>query len=980
MPGLAALLNFALASWLLLASSPAVALSSSVLVTQYLRDRLQREDGLPQSSVQSIVQTPDGYLWFATQQGLGRYDGKQITTFANWNTPAIRGTDIATLFVDPAGTLWIGLHNHGVTRYRVGHFETVSSVPADAQVWSIAADHKGGVWIGTSGGLYVLRGPDTRVYTAADGLASNIVRAVQLSRDGTVWAGTDRGLNHLSETRIDTFTVRDGLPSNTVRSLFEDSTGTLWVGMLERGVARRVAGRFEALPGLTSPDVFAVAEDRDHNVWIGTAGAGLVRFTNDRLTTLRAREGLANDTVLSIFEDAEGSLWVGCEGGGVTRLKDAKFTTIGASDGLSDDVVSSVYEDARGAIWMATLGSGVNRLQGGRLRTFNTRSGLSNDQVFAVGGDRSGAVWVGTYAGLNRIVGDRITRFGERHGLPAASVGAIYQARDGEMWFGTPRGIARHRNGRFTEVLHADGLPDEFVLCISQDRRGRMLIGTGSGLVRFDGHEFTRLTQRDGLADNTVLEVHEDAQADDVLWVATRQGLSRVAPGNITSFTRANGLVDDLIVGTLEDARGNLWIATNGGLQVVAKSQLHEVADGRRTRLDLISYGVADGLRSTEFNGGLQPSQWHARDGTLWFATVKGAVSIHPERIVSNPRPPPTLIQQIVADGRSFELTDTVALPAGTRRVEVSFAGLSFVAPDAVRYRYRLQGFDRGWMEAGSERRVSFTNLAPGRYRFQVISANNDGVWSPKPASVWLEQRAFFYQTGGFYAACVLAALALAWAWLHWRQRIARAQMRMVLAERSRIARELHDTVAQGLVAVRLQLESAARSAVNDGIVSEHLQRAQQLTANSAEDVRAALVELHAQDADPERLDTALQRFVSNVFDGLATVAHISVSGRARELTPGVHSELLRIGQEAMMNALRHARAARIDVELRFERRHVVLRVHDDGIGTGAELSNSAQPTYGMAGMRARAARIHAQLTVSSSTGQGTEVLVRVPG
>lgn len=926
------------------------ALDPARRLTQYARDRLQREDGLPQNSVQAIAQTRDGYLWFATEQGLARYDGARLTSFGRWNTPQFGGDDVQTLFEDRSGTLWLGSHGGGLVSFRNGRFTRMTGELASGFIWSIAQDAAGALWVATEGkGLIRVAGGRTTAFTKKNGLADDTVYAVLTDRDGSIWAGTLGGLSHIRGSAINNYTV------GSVKTLYQDRAGTLWLGTRGGGAARYQNGAFTPLvDGLPNLDIFAFAEDRDGNVWIATGGGGLVRWRDGVMATLTTKEGLANDTVLRLLEDAEGSLWIGTDGGGVTRLRDAKFVAYGQADGLSHEVVMSVYDDGRGAVWLGTLGGGVNRIAGGTVRAYTQRDGLSNDMVFAVRGDRSGAVWVGTRDGLNRIDGERITVYRKKDGLASSIVSAIHQDRRGDLWFGSPDGVSRLRDGRFTTWTTRDGLPADFVLAVTDDRNGAIWLGTAAGLCRFDGQTCTTLTTKDGLADDLVMGLHEDD--DGVLWVATRKGLSRMAGGRITTFSRRNGLPDDLILGTLDDHAGYLWVSSNNGVFRLRKKELASV--------HAEVFGIEDGLPSLECNGGVQPAAWRGADGTLWFPTVKGVAAIDPRRIRVNRRPPPLKIQQVLVDEHPVAPTAALRLPAGTHRVELQYAALTFIAPEQVRFRYRLEGFDAAWIEAGNRRSAVYTNLGPGTYRFLVTAANSDGVWSVAPATLAVEQLPFFRQTAAFLVLCVLAGAALVALFLYlWTRRV-RAEFAGKLAERSRIALELHDTVAQELVGMRLLLDLAGGSlGRDDAATRDHLERAAATSRNVLQEVRRVLADLRPAPLEDESLPAALKRFAPEVV----------VKGTARPLRPEVEDNLLRIAQEAITNALRHAQASRVEVELIYAPERVELHVRDDGIGVSPR-----EGRFGLQGMRERAERMNAELRITSKSGEGTEIAVEV--
>jgi signal transduction histidine kinase len=598
--------------------------------------------------------------------------------------------------------------------------------------------------------------------------------------------------------------------------------------------------------------------------------------------------------------------------------------------------------------------------------------------VFSVRGDRSGSIWIGTNDGLNRLDGDRLTIYRQKDGLPSQAVSAIYEDRAGNLWFGTPDGVCRFRDGRFKSFTTSDGLPANWVLGILEDRQGRMWFGTAAGLARFDGRTFITFGPKEGLADELVMGLHEDD--DGVIWVSTRKGLSRMADGRLTTITRKDGLFDDLVLATLDDHHGSLWVSSNNGVFRLSKQELTAFAAGRMARVRSTPFGLADGLRSTECNGGVQPSAWQSRNGTLWFPTVKGVAFIHPASVHTNTVPPPVRIEQVLADEHILAMREPVRLAAGTHRIEVQFAGLSFAAPERVRFRYRLEGFDPGWIDAGTRRSAIYTNLRPNRYRFSVIAANNDGRWSKTPATMDIEQKPFFHQTSAFFALCALAAAALVAGFLmSWTRRV-RAEFAGKLAERARIARELHDTVAQELISVNMLLDLAADTAQGDAAASRrYIERAAATSHDSLQQVRRVLDDLRAPAGGDEDLAVALETFAGQIAERSTVRPAVVIHGTPRPLGPEMENDLLRIAQEAMTNALRHANASRVDVELTFGTGNVHLRVRDDGIGSGEhEVRALTRERYGIQGMRERATRMKAQFLMTSRISEGTEISVHV--
>jgi signal transduction histidine kinase/ligand-binding sensor domain-containing protein len=981
------------AAALVLAATPALALDPGRALASYSVDAWSVDRGLPENSVFAVVQTRDGYLWVGTTGGLARFDGLRFTTFDKTNTSAIRHNQIQALLEDHAGALWIGTYGGGLACLKDGRFRSYTTRDglASDTVRSISQSRDGTLWIGTHGaGLARLQDGVFRTLTIRDGLAGDLVRAVRASRDGTVWVGTNHGLNRLRGEVVETLTTGTGLLHENVTSLFEDRRGRMWIGT-SGGLNVYADGRlhgYTTSDGLSAGRVFSIQEDRDGNLWVGTEGGGLNRFRGGRFEAVRAKDGLGSDAVRALHEDREGNLWIGTYGGGLARVRDG-FVVHTAQDGLPDDHVRAVLEDRRGSVWAATA-AGLGRWQDGRWRSYTKEAGLSDDAVLSLCEDHVGALWVGTRdGGLHRFLDGRFQVFTTRQGLPNNTVMAIAEGRDGVLWVGTEGGVARFAQGRFTVYGTAQGLSFPEVRAIHEDRRGDLWIGTfGGGLNRFRDGRFTSWTRREGLSNDFVYSIHEDA--DGALWIGTLgEGLNRIQDGRLTVFRVKDGLFHDVIFRVMEDDHDNLWMSSNRGIFRVSRRDLLEHAAGRRAHVTSVSYGVADGMKTNECTGGPQPAGWRARDGRLWFPTRKGLVVIDPEHVRANTLPPPVAIEQVRAD--RIELPPGAALeaPPGRGELEFQYTGISFLGPENMRFRYKLEGFDADWVEAGTRRLAHFTNLAPGTYRFRVKAQNKDGVWNEGGAVVDVRLAPHFYQTRWFLASAILGALAsavgltLAAGWGIHRVRVSQMKARFgaVLAERNRIARELHDTLDQAFTGLGLQLDAALARLGRRDIDSAraHLDVARQLVRHSQSEARRSVRDLRSTTLEGVDLATALSRAAAQISAGTLVRIVVHIQGTARPLSSDVEQNLLRIGQEALTNAIKHAQAHEVHVDLSFDADRVELHVRDDGRGFDAASPEARTGHFGLLGMRERADQLGGELHLRSGPDRGTEVVVAVP-
>ena len=699
-------------------------------ITQYAHQVWKTDQGLPQNSIQAILQTKDGYIWLGTERGLVRFDGVEFTVFDKGNTPGMRNSNTQALYQDRAGNALGGNLGRSPPLPRMGASRRPTRRATASEATGCSAlmeDHEGALWIGTGGGG-LNRLKDGKIRTYGDEgrpfQRPQIWSDRRRTRDGTLWFGTDGGgLNRFRDGRFTVYGKKEGVPSDFVQAVFVDSRGDVWVGTDGGGLARYRDGQFTVYTqkdGLADDTVECIQEDRDGNLWIGNQG-GLSRMTDGKLTKFTPAEGLSDDTVLAIFEDREGSLWIGTVVGGLNRLKDGKFTAFTHKEGLVNDRVRTIFEDHDGSIWLGTRGGGVSRYRNGVFSAFGARDGLSGDFARSIYEDGAGKLWVGTWGdGLDVLEKNgRFRAFHRKDGLPSEIIRCMYRDREGNLWIGTDAGgLVRERDGKFTVYGARDGLLAATVLAILEDRDGNLWLGTeGGGLWRFSHGRFTSFTTKEGLSDDTVLSLYEDA--DGCLWIGTDGGgLNRFKDGKFSRFTRREGLFDDVQYAILEDGRGNLWMSCSRGIFRVRRAELEELADGKREAVVSQSFGRADGMRSAECSGFTQPAGWKTRDGRLWFPTIEGAVVIDPDRIRTNTLPPPVVVEQVLIDHRALPRADEAELEPGRGDLEFHYAGLSFVDPDRVHFRYMLEGFDREWVEAGSRRVAFYTNIPPGRYTF----------------------------------------------------------------------------------------------------------------------------------------------------------------------------------------------------------------------------------------------------------------------
>ncbi|MCP5050098.1 MAG: hypothetical protein GY940_23235, partial [bacterium] len=738
------------------------ALDPNKSLSQYVYDAWGIEDGLPQISVLDIAQTHNDYLWIATGNGLVRFDGVRFEVFNDLNTKGLTDRSIVSLKADKDGNLWIGTREGGLCRFSKGKFTayTTEDGLSNNYVNALATDAAGNLWIGTlGGGLCRFNKRKFTTYTVKDGLSNNVVTSLAADVGGNLWIGTwGGGLCRFNRGTFTTYTGKDDLPSNYISALFEDRRGNLWIGTREGGLCRFNEGKFTTYTiknGLSGNTIYSIYEDRQGNLWVG-AKLGLNRFKNGAFISFTKPEGLANHQITRLYEDREGSLWIGSYNGGLARLQDGKFTAYSSVEGLSGDSATSVYQDRKGNTWIGTDGQGLNRFKDGEIEIFSIDNGLSSTSVTSILEDQWGYLWVGMQTGINRMENGIVAAFYTRKdGLSDNRVLSIYEDKEGNIWIGTRSGLNRFKDGTFTAYNVKHGLSGNDVSVMLQDREGVLWIGTNSGLTGFENNKFTAYTREDGLSYDNVISLLEDREGS--LWIGTQGGgLNRMKNETFTVYTTQNGLVDDTIYEILEDDNGKLWMGSNKGIFHINITDFDEFDKGRIDTLRSISYGQADGMKATECSGGTQPSGWKDSDGKLWFTTVKGVVVIDPAALNLNKHTPPVIIEKILVDNKPIPNGQNFRLEPGKENFEFQYTAPSFQVPQRVKFKYRLDGFDDGWKDAGTRRTAYYNSIPPGDYRFQVIACNNDGVWNNTGASVSFYLKPYFHQTPWFYFLCAL--------------------------------------------------------------------------------------------------------------------------------------------------------------------------------------------------------------------------------
>ena len=990
------------AAMMLCCALSGAALEPSTALANFGRQAWGMENGLPQNTVQALAQTRDGFVWLGTEVGLVRFDGNGFQVFDRNLTPALPGNDVRCLLAAKDGALWIG----------------------------------------TSDGLARWKDGAVTAYTTKDGLPGNDIRSIVQSSNGVVWAWTVQGLARFEEDRFIDSTAATKFPAGAISASASDGQREVWVtagedlsiyregrwehahmappiavgsvdfvqafqGMsaiaskttalvLHGGDLAARLGVGSELPGTRIQALFF---DHKGSLWIGTNG-GLARWIDGKVQRLPVTDPLARASVLALMEDREGNIWVGTEADGLHILRDQRFRTLSTRDGLSSDATTTVVEDNAGTLWVGTSADGLNAIAKGpgetgtgSVKTYAVRNGLVSDVILSLAAAPNGDSWVGTPDGLNRFRAGAITSFTSADGLPDDFIRSLWVDSDGSLWIGTRRGLTHWlnagvigANAKMETFTQASGLGSDLVGAMARDAKGDLWVATLAGLSRLHGGKILNYTTANGLSSNVITALL--ARQDGTLLVGTQDRGWNLWDGQRFSAEMHGGLEQTSIHAMLDDGAGYLWFATGNGIARCDTNGLGKY-DKAAGCAHWIEFGVADGLRSRETATNSHPSAWRSRDGRLWFTTPKGLVEVDPAHFPVNTVPPPVALERFAVDDipQSLHPADTVTqIPAGHVHFEFDYAGLSFVAPQKVRYRYMLENFDPGWTEAGARRTAYYTNIPAGRYTFRVQAANNDGVWNTEGAALEFELRPHFYRTLWFYALLLAAAAGLVLLVLRQRLKRAEREFNAVLGERNRIAREIHDTLAQGYVGISVQLEVLAELLrLNKAeAAAKHLDLTRGYVREGLADARQSIWALRSQDAGETTLPVKLRRMVEGE-DGPGLKAGFSIYGAYRALPAETEREILRVAQEAIHNVKKHAGAMNLFVQLEYGSSEIALDVRDDGRGfvVGKELESVLERDgpghYGLTGMRERAAAIGGTLEVTSEPEVGTTVRLKVP-
>jgi signal transduction histidine kinase/CheY-like chemotaxis protein/ligand-binding sensor domain-containing protein len=747
---------------LILPLAAAKALDPTQALGQYHHDIWDQRSGLMGTSIDALSQTQDGYLWCGTRSGLFRFDGVRFTRFSTHTTPAFIENEVSSLLADGQDGLWIGIGVGGLLYYRDGafrRFSTQDGLPDD-HILSLARARDGTLWVGTGNGVATYDG--RRFAHLLASVVRGHVTSLAGDRDGNMWINVMGQIVRAAPGGTKVWRLK---ASNVEAFIYADKEGSIWIGgenatyRMQNNELRSVNLPVGNLTGLTT-----MLEDSDHQFWM--AGDNLQTVTLDfsqKVRTAPTRQssgaGVSAGDVTALLEDREGSIWVGTQGGDLHRFRDNVFTTITRRNGLSSNYIYCVYEDDDGILWVGTP-AGLNRIENGHIKIFSTQDGLPNNHVNAIWGGAGHTLWLGTSSGVSAFQNGHFKNFTTRDGLSSDIINVVFEDKLGNLWVGTRySGLDVRSQGRWRHYGLGKGLAADTVREIHEDAKGSVWVGTGGGLTRFD-HEGPRIyTAAAGLPHNSATVVEEDH--DGGLWIGTPAGLGRYRNGVFSALGSAAGIID-AVEQILIDGQGSIWLAGGEGISRLRQTDLEAVAAGRTGKLSLVNYGLEDGLPTLECSVSTHPLSWRGRAGRLWFATPKGLAMVAPARRPMNQLPPPVHVESLTVDNKEIDLCHEVRLPAGSRKLEIHYTALSLRQPARVRFRYKLEGVDKEWVEAGGQRAALYDNIGPGRFRFRLMACNDDGLWNESGDSLAFSLVPYFYQTWWFYCLCGLLAYLMA--------------------------------------------------------------------------------------------------------------------------------------------------------------------------------------------------------------------------
>jgi ligand-binding sensor domain-containing protein/signal transduction histidine kinase len=949
----------------------------------------QTDDGLPQSSVFAIAQTPDGYLWVGTHDGLARFDGVRFVLIDDPALPELKHASITALCTASDGTLWIATEGNGLIGLRAAHVTRLTEAEGlpNNVPRCLLETADGSLWIGSDAGLSRYRDGKLVNFTEKSGLGDNSVRALAADREGLLRIATRRGLSTLNKNGVlSTTNIGTNMIANALKAVAADQRGTLWVGANDGLTSLPGARKLGPAEGLPDKIITTIFEDRAGQLWIGTY-SGLARMVDGKIVARPLGEAAFGDLVYTIFEDREQNLWVGARDG-LYRLNPARFRAYAARQGLTYNNVMSVCEDQAGAIWIGTWGGGLNRLVGESVTAFGSTNGLTFDYVLALHEAHDGSLWIGMEynGGLNRFRPNEYQNSFQKENGPISPIRVLHEDKQGALWIGTSTGLTILKDGKSRNFGGGNGFPGILVMAICEDGEGVIWIGTESGLSRWHEDAFVNYTTHEGLSHNAVDAIYEDRE--HILWLGTKGGgLNRFEAGRFTAYTSKQGLFSDEIYEIIEDDAGYFWMTCRNGLFRVRKKDLDAFDRHTISSIPCVSFGKADGLLSLQFNGVAKPSGWKARDGRIWFPTIRGVLAVE-SRISINEKPPPVVIEEIIVDKNKLRgpkqvfpgpiyvssvtnlPAEHLVVPPGRGELEIHFAALSLQAPEKNHFKYQLEGVDPDWVDAGTRREAHYSNLGPRKYRFRVIASNNDGTWNETGASVAFVFQPHYWQTWGFKLSFPVAFALLLTLW--YRLRLAR--LREIEQLRIQIAADLHDDVGSRLTKVAMVTELVDRETSPADITKAHIQNISRTTREIIQAMDEIVWTINPKNDTIDNLANYIFQYAQDYFQNTSVRCRMDLPPRLPDFpmpTEQRHNIFMAV-KEALNNVLKHAGATEVRISLAVTNSTLTVVITDNGLGFSDGPGSAAG--NGLLNMRERLEHIGGRLALDTQPGGGTRI------
>lgn len=975
---------------------------------QYRFDSWTTDRGLPQNSVYSTAQTPDGYIWFTTLDGLVRFDGVRFKVFNKSNTENFFTNRLRNIFAEEDGALWIANEKAGLTRFQNNQFKTFTTADglSSNDIHYVQKDLDGSLMVFAINGMS---------RTRDKGISFNVERRQDI-REYKIWVSSsgirwEINKDGLFSTDKNGQTTRFDLPFDPVPgefeetfnfsalvSLFEDKDGSFWVGTPGK-ISKLHNGSyttFAAENGVPASRIRFIGHGSQGDFWLATEKNGVCRLSGDRFTCFTTANGLSSDNVTNIFLDRENTVWFATENGGINHVSRQIIEPVSKANGLAATNVYPILQDRSGTFWVGSFGA-LAKYENGKVVNYARKDGLIYDLVQSLFEDRDGTLWAGSVGGVQRFDNGKFIDFTEKLGLDIGEPNFwdIHQTADGAMWFATDNGLFRHADGKTTYFSTESGLPSNDIKVIYETRDGTLWFGTTGGVAVLKGGQFGVFTEKDGLAGNFVRSIYEDEEG--LLWFGTYDsGLSLYRDGKFTKFTAENGLFSNGVFAILPDVRGNFWMSSNQGIYRVSRQQLVDFADGKLASVVSTAYNKSDGMLSTECNGGRQPSGIRASDGRLWFPTQDGVAIVNPDAVPFNPLPPPVVIEGATVNGKPItDLDSAIVMQPGQTNLSISYTGLSFIKPEQVRFRYKLEGLDDDWTEAANRRDVFYPYLPPGNYVFRVMAANSDNIWSETAAAINIEIIPAFYRRWWFITFCLFALGGVGF--LLYKRRVDQLQTarlaqeefsrRLIDAhetERRRIAAELHDSLGQSLAIIKNQAVFGSQTSVDLNAAKEQFEQISNQSARAIGEVREIAYNLRPYLLDRLGLTKAVKSMLKKISEVGAIYVHSDIDDIDGVFPAQTEISIYRVLQESLNNILKHSEASEARVSIKKNGRIVSIKIEDNGCGFDARPSNydvhstmaGERTGFGLFGMAERIKILGGTHTIESEIGKGTIVKI----